>query len=268
MNIGKNAATPLNDAVDDYLECFRIVAPHADYVAMNVSSPNTEGLRQLQEAEQLQPIVERAGRSASRVAGSDRTTRATAGEGIAGSGDWPILRASRDSRARSASTGHRDQHDDESQRRRAGLARASGRVERRVRCDRSPCRPCRLLRAALGQPVCRSSLWAGSTRSVDAQDALAAGADLVQIYTGLIYRGPALVRRSRRSRRGVYFRLIVLTPLSRATISTSAGRRANKPLVTTPAMLIDLCSRPTGSVIFRSCTSRILLPLSVSTPSR
>ena len=59
MNIGKNAATPIAAAVDDYLECFRILAPHADYVAINVSSPNTEGLRQLQEAEQLQPIVER-----------------------------------------------------------------------------------------------------------------------------------------------------------------------------------------------------------------
>ena len=64
VNIGKNAATPIAAAVDDYVECFRIVAPHADYVAINVSSPNTEGLRQLQEADQLQPIVERAGRSA------------------------------------------------------------------------------------------------------------------------------------------------------------------------------------------------------------
>src|SRR4030095_1817855 len=43
--------------VADYVECFRIVAPHADYVAINVSSPNTEGLRQLQEPDQLQPIV-------------------------------------------------------------------------------------------------------------------------------------------------------------------------------------------------------------------
>jgi len=45
VNIGKNAATPIAAAVDDYLECFRVVAPHADYVTINVSSPNTEGLR-------------------------------------------------------------------------------------------------------------------------------------------------------------------------------------------------------------------------------
>ena len=69
VNIGKNAATPIAAAVDDYLECFRIVAPHADYVAVNVSSPNTEGLRQLQEADQLQPIAERAGGSAPTAAG-------------------------------------------------------------------------------------------------------------------------------------------------------------------------------------------------------
>src|SRR4029453_943220 len=57
VNIGKNAATPIAAAVDDYLECFRIVAPHADYVAINVSWPNTEGLGQVEEAEQLQPIA-------------------------------------------------------------------------------------------------------------------------------------------------------------------------------------------------------------------
>src|SRR5688500_10214104 len=55
VNIGKNAATPITSAIDDYLECFRIVAPLADYVAVNVSSPNNAGLRHVEEGEKLAP---------------------------------------------------------------------------------------------------------------------------------------------------------------------------------------------------------------------
>lgn len=58
VNIGKNAATPLARAVDDYLVCFRLMAPVADYIAINISSPNTAGLRELQDAERLAPILE------------------------------------------------------------------------------------------------------------------------------------------------------------------------------------------------------------------
>jgi dihydroorotate dehydrogenase len=54
INIGMNADTPLEYAVDDYVTCFRAVAHVADYVAVNVSSPNTPGLRRLQEAVALQ----------------------------------------------------------------------------------------------------------------------------------------------------------------------------------------------------------------------
>ncbi|MYE80479.1 MAG: quinone-dependent dihydroorotate dehydrogenase, partial [Gammaproteobacteria bacterium] len=50
VNIGKNRDTPLPRAVDDYLLCLRAVHPHADYVVVNVSSPNTPGLRGLQDA--------------------------------------------------------------------------------------------------------------------------------------------------------------------------------------------------------------------------
>ena len=58
VNIGKNADTPLESAVDDYVACLRTLAPLADYVAVNVSSPNTKDLRKLQHADQLQPILE------------------------------------------------------------------------------------------------------------------------------------------------------------------------------------------------------------------
>jgi dihydroorotate dehydrogenase len=57
ISLGKTKATPLEDAVGDYLTSFAGVAPHADYVAVNVSSPNTPGLRTLQEAGTLRALV-------------------------------------------------------------------------------------------------------------------------------------------------------------------------------------------------------------------
>lgn len=57
INIGKNADTPINQAVDDYVACLRILHPVADYVAVNVSSPNTAALRELLEPERLEPLL-------------------------------------------------------------------------------------------------------------------------------------------------------------------------------------------------------------------
>jgi dihydroorotate dehydrogenase len=57
ISIGKNFDTPLENAQDDYVACLRKVYPHADYVAINVSSPNTERLRELQARDGLQRIL-------------------------------------------------------------------------------------------------------------------------------------------------------------------------------------------------------------------
>lgn len=57
INIGKNLLTPLDRATDDYLYCFQHVAPFASYITINISSPNTVGLRNLQQAEFLQPLL-------------------------------------------------------------------------------------------------------------------------------------------------------------------------------------------------------------------
>jgi dihydroorotate dehydrogenase len=57
VNLGKNVDTPLTQAVDDYLIGLRQVYPYADYVTINISSPNTPGLRQLQQGEELAPIL-------------------------------------------------------------------------------------------------------------------------------------------------------------------------------------------------------------------
>ncbi|HEX8820587.1 MAG TPA: quinone-dependent dihydroorotate dehydrogenase [Archangium sp.] len=57
VNIGKNKDTPLENAVDDYVACVDALAPHGDYVVVNASSPNTPGLRKLQEPEQLGALL-------------------------------------------------------------------------------------------------------------------------------------------------------------------------------------------------------------------
>ncbi len=58
INLCKSKITDLNDAKDDYLKSFQVLKPHADYFVINVSSPNTPGLRSLQGGEQLEPILD------------------------------------------------------------------------------------------------------------------------------------------------------------------------------------------------------------------
>ncbi|MEQ8336108.1 MAG: quinone-dependent dihydroorotate dehydrogenase [Cyclobacteriaceae bacterium] len=57
-NIGKNKVTPNEQAQDDYQKCFETLYPHVDYFVVNVSSPNTPGLRELQEKEPLQKLLQ------------------------------------------------------------------------------------------------------------------------------------------------------------------------------------------------------------------
>ncbi len=193
LNIGKNAATPIERAVDDYLVGLAGVYSHADYVAVNISSPNTKNLRALQSDDALDALlsrlqsrrVELAGESgrevpmflkiapdldADQVAVIAATLKAHHIDGVI---------ATNTTLARDAVRGM--PHADET----GGL---SGRP-----VFESSNRVIGQLRQALGAgyPII------GVGGVLDAADALAkvrAGADLVQIYTGLIYRGPALVR--------------------------------------------------------------------------
>jgi dihydroorotate dehydrogenase len=57
VNLGKTKVTPLEQATEDYLGSFRLLADHADYIVVNVSSPNTPGLRELQDAAWLKPLL-------------------------------------------------------------------------------------------------------------------------------------------------------------------------------------------------------------------
>src|SRR6188472_585866 len=61
VNIGKSRATPLEQATDDYLYSFRVLRDFADYITVNVSSPNTPGLRELQQPEKLSELLHAIG---------------------------------------------------------------------------------------------------------------------------------------------------------------------------------------------------------------
>ncbi len=69
INIGKNADTPVENAVDDYLACMKKVYPYAGYITVNLSSPNTPGLRKLQFGETLKRLLEAIKQEQSALAG-------------------------------------------------------------------------------------------------------------------------------------------------------------------------------------------------------
>ncbi len=80
VSIGKNADTPLERAAEDYVICLERVYPHADYIAVNVSSPNTARLRELQDRDGLQKILGSLLDGPARTRRAPRKVRAAVGE--------------------------------------------------------------------------------------------------------------------------------------------------------------------------------------------
>ncbi|RQO45784.1 quinone-dependent dihydroorotate dehydrogenase [Variovorax sp. KBW07] len=193
LNIGKNAATPIECAVDDYLACLDGVYPHADYVTINISSPNTANLRSLQSDEALDALLgavaERREALAARhdkrsplfvkiAPDLDEAQVAVIAATLQRHGMDGVI-ATNTTLARDAVAGL--PHAGEA----GGLSGAPVReASNRVIAQ---------LRAALGKDFPIIGVG-GILSAADAKAKIAAGADVVQIYTGLIYRGPALVR--------------------------------------------------------------------------
>lgn len=193
INIGKNADTPIERAADDYAACLRAVYPLASYVTVNVSSPNTKDLRRLQGSEALDPLLATIGRERHALARKHRRRVPIAikiapdlpddalpeivDRVLAHEIDAIIATNTTVSRAGVAGLPHADEA--------GGLsgaplrARATAVVRELVA----------LLNGAI--PVIGVG---GILRGADAAEKVAAGADLVQLYTGLVYRGPGLVR--------------------------------------------------------------------------
>ena len=198
LNIGKNAATPIERAADDYLAALDGVYPHADYVTVNISSPNTKDLRTLQADDALGALL--AALQSRRAALAHRHGRrvpmfvkiapdldAAQVEAVAG-----LLRAHGvDGVVATNTTVSRDAV--------RGLAHAAetGGLSGRPLAEASN-RVIGQLRAALGPDFPIIGVG-GVLSGADAKAKIDAGADLVQIYTGLIYRGPALVGEAARA---------------------------------------------------------------------
>ncbi|HEX8614904.1 MAG TPA: quinone-dependent dihydroorotate dehydrogenase [Telluria sp.] len=193
LNIGKNADTPIERAADDYLHCLQKVYPYASYVTVNISSPNTKNLRQLQGGSELDGLLALLKDAQQRLADQHKRYVPLALK-IAPDMDEDQVRniadalvrhridgviATNTTLARGAVEGM--QHGAEA----GGLSGApvfepSNRV-------------IRLLKAALGDALPIIGVG-GIMRGADARVKIDAGAQLVQLYSGLIYAGPALVR--------------------------------------------------------------------------
>lgn len=198
LNIGKNAATPIERAVDDYLLCLDGVYPHADYVTVNISSPNTKNLRALQSDDALDALLgavqqrkvqlaAQHGRNApifvkiapdldeAQVGVIAATLKRHAIDGVIATNTTiarDAVKALRHGLEPGGLSG-------------APLFEASNRVIAQ-------------LRAALG-PSYPIIGVGGVMSAADAQAKVAAGANLVQIYTGFIYQGPALIAAAARA---------------------------------------------------------------------
>ena len=192
VNIGKNFDTPIERAADDYELCLAKVYAHASYVAVNVSSPNTKDLRQLQGAHELAALAGKLKTEQKRLADvhgryvplvlkiapdlEDTAIEAIARCLLKHKIDGVIATNTTVSRAGVSGLRHAAQAGGLSG---APLRETSTAVIRKLS---------RLLDGAL--PIIGVG---GVMSATDARAKLAAGASLVQIYTGFIYRGPQLI---------------------------------------------------------------------------
>jgi len=193
LNIGKNAATPIERAADDYLAGLEGVYPHADYVTVNISSPNTKNLRALQSDEALDALL--AALQARREAlAAQHQRRVPLFVKIAPDLDAQQVALIAATLQRHGIDGVIATNTTLAREAVQGLphAQEAGGLSGPPVFEASN-RVIAALRAALG-PAYPIIGVGGVASGADAVAKLDAGADLVQIYTGFIYRGPPLVR--------------------------------------------------------------------------
>lgn len=192
LNIGKNAATPIERATDDYLIGLRGVYAHADYVTVNISSPNTKNLRALQSDEALDQLL--GALATERQALADQHgSRKPIFVKIAPDLDSTQVAVIADTLLRHGMDGVIATNTTLSREAVQGLPHAeeAGGLSGAPVLEASNA-VIRQLRARLGQgyPIIGVG---GILSGDDAVSKIDAGADVVQVYSGLIYKGPALV---------------------------------------------------------------------------
>ena len=192
INIGKNFDTPIENAADDYLHCLEKIYPYADYITVNISSPNTKNLRDLQGEDELDGLLGSISERRSELA-DEHGRRVPLAVKVAPDLEddtLPVIaevvsRHRMDAVIATNTTITRDGVE--------GLKHA----EETGGLSGAPLKPkadkvLAAFRALLPQNIALIGVG-GITRGQDAVDKLELGADLVQFYTGMVYRGPELV---------------------------------------------------------------------------
>ncbi len=188
INIGKNKETPLEDAAEDYLACVSALAPYADYLVVNASSPNTPLLRQLQQPELLAALLA-AVRARMEVVAPGRPLFLKIAPDLAPEAVDAVVDVALEAGA-------------------AGLIATNTTITRPFAHPLASLegglsgRPLRglateTLRRAARRADGRLALWGvgGVATAEDVYERLRAGASVVQLYTALVYQGPSLVHR-------------------------------------------------------------------------
>lgn len=188
VNLGKNKDTPLEEAASDYIELMRLFAPLADYLTINISSPNTVGLRRLQGREMLESLLGQIHREREisnlefpilvKIAPDLNEEELEDAIGVILDQDMDGIIATNTTLARD---GLRSKYQGEP----GGLSGSPLR-------GRSEAVLSQVVKLVDGKiPIVSAG---GIMRPEDAKKRLTLGASLVQVYTGLIYRGPKLVK--------------------------------------------------------------------------
>lgn len=197
VNLGKNAATLLDNAAHDYIACLEAVHEFADYASINISSPNTRNLRKLQDAGALQPLLAAIARRRMQLADA-KGKRMPLALKIAPHLDAAAIDAiaalarnhNIDAIAATNTTCARPGVESHAMAAEPGGIR--GGLSGAPLADAATDTVARLYRNLQGEiPIIGIG---GIDSPARALEKLQAGADLVQIYTGLVYRGPRLVR--------------------------------------------------------------------------
>jgi dihydroorotate dehydrogenase len=188
VNIGKSRVVAVEDAIDDYRTSARLLAPHADYLVVNVSSPNTPGLRGLQELDRLEPLLAAVHEEARATPLLVKIAPDLEDDAIRRIADL-VVRLGLAGVVATNTTISRD-----------GLATPAGDVAAMgdgglsgAPLKARSLEVLRVLRAALPADRCLISVG-GVASADDVRERLALGADLVQGYTGFLYRGPGWAR--------------------------------------------------------------------------
>jgi dihydroorotate dehydrogenase len=197
VNIGKTKQVPDAEAINDYVNSAERLGPLADYLVVNVSSPNTPGLRDLQAVERLRPLLQAVQEALVRVCSAGRKAPALlvkiapdlADAEIVAIADLAIELGLQGIIATNTSIGRSGLKTPASTLAELGTGGISG-----APLKGRALQVLRLLRSRAGTRL--TLIAAGGIESVeDAWERLAAGASLVQVYTALIYEGPGLPKR-------------------------------------------------------------------------